>query len=60
MDRDNLWSYYNHVTHALKKDHPKNWIETSKDFHNFITNEFLSNSYANNLDTVDIPEDIFL
>jgi len=60
VDRDNLWSYFNHVTHALKKDHPKNWIETSRNFHNFITNEFLSNSYTNNLDTVNIPEDIFL
>lgn len=51
VDSNNLWSFYNHVTHALKKDHPRNWIEASQDFHKFIVSEFLTNSQVNNLDS---------
>ena len=33
---DNLWSFYNHVTHALKKSHPSEYIDKHVKFHNFM------------------------
>ena len=56
VDQENAWAFYNHVTHALKKTHPRNWMENSKDFHDFMTVEFLSNSNFNNNDTVKIDD----
>ena len=36
------WAYYNHVTHALKKAHPRDWMVDQKNFHDFITAEILN------------------
>ena len=33
---DNCWTFYNHVTHALKKAHPRDWLQDSQNFHDFI------------------------
>lgn len=38
---DNLWSLYNHTTHALKKTHPTNYLDKHKDLHEFVTNTCL-------------------
>jgi hypothetical protein len=36
------WSMYNHITQALKKSHPSNYIAQHVDVHNFMKNVFLT------------------
>jgi len=50
-DPENAWSFYNHVTHALKTCHPKTWMKKSKQFHNFMTTKYLGKSPVANRDT---------
>jgi len=38
--QENAWSFYNHVTHALKQSHPSDYINRHVEFHNFIEVEF--------------------
>ena len=38
------WTFYNHVTHALKKSHPRSWMSDQQKFHQFMISELLSNS----------------
>jgi hypothetical protein len=40
--RDTAWTFYNHVTFALKKAHPRHWLQNSQDFHDFIMTEVVS------------------
>lgn len=40
FEEENLWSFYNHVTHSLKKSHPTTYIQQHKNFHKYIVNEF--------------------
>lgn len=42
-DADNAWVFYNHVTHALKKAHPRTWLSDTQKFHDFIVADLLSN-----------------
>ncbi len=42
FDNDNAWSFYNHVTHALKKSHPRKWLSSQQDFHDFMVADLLS------------------
>jgi len=44
VDKENAWAFYNHVTHALKKTHPRTWMNDSKNFHDFMTTEFNNSS----------------
>lgn len=44
VGQENAWSFYNHVTHALKSSHPKDWMKKSKQFHNFMTTKYLGKS----------------
>jgi len=37
---ENLWSFYNHVTFALKEDHPSTYLQTHKKFHGFVEEQF--------------------
>ena len=39
---DNLWTLYNHVTHAVKSTHPSLWIDRLRDVHTFFTQEYSS------------------
>jgi len=39
VSTDTAWAFYNHVTHALKNEHPRQWIRTQQNFHDFITVE---------------------
>jgi len=39
-DVNSLWSFYNHVTFALKKSHPRNWMEDQRKLHWFLSMEF--------------------
>jgi hypothetical protein len=41
-DKDNAWTFYNHVTMALKKSHPRNWLSDQQKFHEFMTTSVLS------------------
>lgn len=36
----NLWSLYNHATHALKKTAPYDYLNKYKDLHNFVEAEY--------------------
>lgn len=37
---NSLWAFYNHVTYALKKSHPKDWMDDQRKLHLFIAMEF--------------------
>ena len=37
---NSLWAFYNHVTHALKKAHPRDWMDDQRKLHWFIACEF--------------------
>lgn len=37
---DSLWKYYNHMLVALKKAHPRTWMEEHLDIHKFVCSEF--------------------
>jgi len=39
-DFNSLWAFYNHVTYALKKSHPKDWMDDQRKLHWFIAMEF--------------------
>jgi len=41
------WAFYNHVTHALKKAHPRDWLQDQQNFHDFMMVECVN---ANSLD----------
>ena len=47
VDSDNAWAFYNHVTYALKKAHPRNWLADQQNFHDFITTELINNNKVN-------------
>tara|TARA_R110000744_G_scaffold371530_1_gene482581 strand:+ start:8531 stop:9463 length:933 start_codon:yes stop_codon:yes gene_type:complete len=49
-DLENAWTFYNHVTHALKTSHPKTWMSDQKKFHEFMTAELLSHKNLHNFD----------
>lgn len=36
----NLWSFYNHVTHALKNAHPTNFVDQHLMVHKFVETEY--------------------
>ena len=65
QSNNSAWAFYSHVTHALKKAHPRDWLSDQKDFHDFVTAEVINNNlYANlevntNVNDIDIVmEDI--
>lgn len=37
---NSLWAVYNHITYALKKAHPKTWMEQQKSLHALIKEKF--------------------
>lgn len=44
---ENAWAFYNYVTNGLKTAHPRDWMNVSRKFYDFIMTEILSgvNSY---------------
>lgn len=36
VDKTSAWHFYNHVTHALKETHPRDWMRKTQSFHDFI------------------------
>ncbi len=53
-DQENAWTFYNHVTHALKKAHPRDWLSDSQNFHDFMTAKVLSKISITMSDSLDI------
>jgi len=43
-DADNAWTFYNHITYALKKAHPRDWLQDSQNFHDFMMANVVSNT----------------
>jgi len=39
VNEDTAWAFYNNVTHALKKAHPRDWLNDQQNFHDFMTAE---------------------
>ena len=42
IDPDTAWMFYNHITHAFKQTHPRNWMDHQSKFHKFMTGELLN------------------
>lgn len=38
---DSLWQYYNHMMVALKRAHPRTWMEEHRDIHRLVCAEFM-------------------
>jgi hypothetical protein len=53
-DKENAWAFYNHVTHALKKAHPRDWLSDSQNFHDFMTARVLSKMNITMNDELDL------
>ena len=53
-DQENAWAFYNHVTHALKKAHPRDWLSDSQNFHDFMTARVLSKMNITMNDELDL------
>ena len=58
-EQDNAWTFYNHVTFALKKAHPRNWLQDSQTFHDFMMSNVVSNVDLNALEDISHKENHF-
>lgn len=56
-DQENAWAFYNHVTHALKKSHPRSWLSDSQKFHEFIVGDLLGQMGITTKDNVEEIEE---
>ena len=36
---NNAWTFYNHITHSLKMSPPRDWMQDSQNFHDFMMTE---------------------
>ena len=66
-DNNNAWSFYNHVTHALKLSTPRDWLQDSQNFHDFMMSDVVNNQTTNtekwelvgiNGETIEIDEEL--
>jgi hypothetical protein len=57
-DQENAWAFYNHVTHALKKSHPRSWLSDSQKFHDFIVGDLLGQMGIVTKDTTEEIEEV--
>ena len=53
-DSEKAWTFYNHVTHAMKRTHPRTWLKDTQKFHDFITAQ-LKGSNINSETTTVVP-----
>jgi hypothetical protein len=66
-DQETAWSFYNHVTHAYKTIHPRDWMKNSKKFHDFIMTEInningvtnVDAQFFHNMHKAQLAEDVF-
>jgi hypothetical protein len=59
-DQDNAWAFYNHVTHAFKKSHPRTWLSDQQKFHDFMVQDVLGKMGINQQDTIDTNDNLDL
>ena len=52
-EEDNALTFYNHVTHALKLSTPKDWLQDTQNFHDFMMANVVSNTPVSNQETTD-------
>jgi hypothetical protein len=57
-EKNSLWHFYNHVTHALKEEHPMSFDEAHYKLHEIITKNYLTSTVAApvNVEAVVVPE----
>lgn len=48
-DPHSLWTYYNHMLVALKKAHPRTWMEEQRNLHKFVCSEFEIKVHTSNI-----------
>jgi hypothetical protein len=54
--KNSLWTVYNHITHSLKKSHPRDWMDHQRMIHWFLTQEFnIKNSILGMDEQLDKP-----
>lgn len=59
---NSLWSLYNHVTYSFKASHPKKWMDTQANFHEFIAKTYIPKpvidpNQMNITDVIEVPDD---
>ena len=48
---NNAWTFYNHITHSLKMSPPRDWMQDSQNFHDFMMTQLVaSNAVPSNND----------
>lgn len=52
-----LWTIYNHITYALKKSHPKTWMESQKDLHTIVRKMFFPTAPVADPNQLDLAEE---
>ena len=53
---NSLWAFYNHVTYALKKSHPRDWMDDQRKFHWFVAFEFDLANFVEDAELVPIDQ----
>jgi len=56
-DAENCWTFYNHVTHALKKSHPRTWLSNLQKFHEFMVADVLGTMGLKQIDTTNLTQE---
>lgn len=60
VDAENAWAFYNHVTLALKAEHPKSWMGNMHKFHKFMMANIITSGASTQADTAykqaELPE----
>jgi|TARA_R110000796_G_scaffold12681_3_gene41710 hypothetical protein len=51
---DNAWTFYNHITHSLKKSTPRDWMQDTQNFHDFMMTEVVNTPLPSLLENIDI------
>lgn len=53
---NSLWAFYNHVTYALKKSHPRDWMDDQRKFHWFVAFEFDLANFVEDAELVPVDQ----
>ena len=56
LGKDNLWTCYNHILHALKQSNPKVWMTNQSAIHFYITNKYKLDEYSEGFDNTTIDD----
>jgi hypothetical protein len=58
VDPETAWMFYNHVTHAFKQTHPRNWMDHQSKFHSFMSSQLLNMHAPQQRDISNIKSDV--